>query len=145
MSRSTTSQRGVVTVELALMLPVLLLFLVVIVDLGLLLRDHQIISNAVREASRFSSLPKNEIGPNNSTSTSAGIKQYAVNYCNEERVAITTSDVTVNQDRDISVPGGRLKGSEITIQYTRPVLFLGGFGGAPTVTLGSSATFANLY
>lgn len=145
MSRVFGPERGAVAVELALMLPVLILFLVVIVDLGLLLREHQIISNGAREGARFSSLPKNAIGPNNSTTDSTGIKQYVVNYCAEEGVVITASDVTVSQDRDIIVPGGQLKGSEIKVEYNRPVLFLGGFGSAPTVTLGSIATFSNLY
>ena len=142
---SDRATKGVVAVEMALMLPIILLFLVIIVDLGILLRDHQIITNGVREGARFSSLQKNDIGSNNPAVTAATIKQYVINYCSEEGLSVPTAAVTVNQGRSIAITGGQLNGSEINITYDRPVLFLGAFGGAPTVTLRSGAIFSNLY
>lgn len=139
------SGRGMVAVELALTLPVLLLFAVVIVDLGLLLREHQIVSNAAREGARFSSLPKNRIGPTNPTASAAAIKQYVVQYCADNNLSISASEVNLNQNIDMSVSGGRVQASEVTVQASRQVLFLGGFGGPTNVTLRARSTFVNLY
>ncbi len=145
MMRGTRLQRGSMGVEMALTLPVLLLFLVVITDLGLMLRDHQVITNAAREGARFSALPKNYVSSTNPSASVNTIKQYVVDYCSEEGVTINTSDVAVDQTVTISVSGGVMGASRATVNLTRPTLFLGHFGGSSTVSLRSSSTFANLY
>ena len=146
MNRKKRSQKGAVAVELAVTLPVLLLFLVTIFDLGLLLRSHQVISNAAREGAHFSALPKNYVGVTNPSASLAAIRQHVVDYCAEEGVAIDSSEVSVDQTTQVNVTSGTVQGSTITVSVDRPLLFLRGFsGGSSTVTLGSEATFVNLY
>ncbi len=55
-------------------LSVLLVLLVVIVDLGLVLRAHQVVSDGSRGGARFSALPKNYIGTTNPSASSSAIK-----------------------------------------------------------------------
>lgn len=52
-----SSQRGAEIVELAIILPLLLLITAGIVDFGLLFRDYQIVTNAAREGARVRVLP----------------------------------------------------------------------------------------
>ena len=49
-------------VELALAIPLLTILLLTLADLGLLIREHQIIQTAVREGARFSALSENRLG-----------------------------------------------------------------------------------
>ena len=145
MNHKKRSQRGAAAVELAMTLPVLLLFLVVMVDLGLVLRAHQVISNGSREGARFSSLAKNYIGIVNPSASSSEIKQHVVDYCAEEGVTIDASNITLDQETEIALASGTVSGSTVSINVTRPVLFLGGFGGPQTISLRSESTFANMF
>jgi Flp pilus assembly protein TadG len=56
-ARRHSSERGAELVEFALALPMLLLVFAGIVDFGLLLQRHQVLSNAVREGARLAVLP----------------------------------------------------------------------------------------
>lgn len=145
MKTKRRDQRGAAAVELALTLPVLLLFLVVIFDLGLMLRTHQVISNGSREGARFASLPKNYIGVTNPSASVSAIKQFIVDYCAEEGVTINSSDITLDQTTPVNLATGSMEGSTVTVSLERPLLFLKGFGGAPTINLSSESTFVNLY
>ena len=54
---SATSERGAELVEFALALPLLLVVFGGIVDFGLMLQRHQVLSNAAREGARLAVLP----------------------------------------------------------------------------------------
>lgn len=135
-------EKGVVAIELALMLPVLLVFLVAIVDLGLLLREHQILQNAAREGARMSSLPRNDVDSNSSASL-ATIQQRVVDYLAEEGITIAVGDVTVNQNRLVTIGAISVTVSDVSVAYTRDPL-IGFLSGGP-VNLSAQATFRNLY
>ncbi len=143
--RSGSSEKGVATVELALMLPFLILFLVVIIDLGVILREHQVLSNAAREGARYSALPKAWIAPNNPTATEADIKNRVIEYCSQENITVNASQITVDQAFPIDVGGATLMGSRITVTVQRPLMFLGRFLGIPTVTMTGRSVFANTH
>jgi Flp pilus assembly protein TadG len=141
--RAGTGQKGVVAVELALMLPILLLFLAVTVDLGLLMREHQILQNAAREGARMSSLPRNQVGPWNPAADLDTIRQRVVDYLAEEGITISTADVDVVQDRLINLAATSVTASEVSVSYARDPLI--GFVLPGPVTLSGEAVFKNLY
>ncbi len=118
-SSTATRERGVVMVEFAMMLPLLVIIFVTIIDLGVLLHEHQVLQNAVREGARFSILPMNQIGPLNPTATVNGIKQRVIDYCEGENVTVLLGDITVSQQHPITVGADTIMATEVTVSYTR--------------------------
>jgi Flp pilus assembly protein TadG len=55
--RFARSERGAELLEFALVLPVLLLVLAGLLDMGLLFKDYEVVTNAAREGARMASLP----------------------------------------------------------------------------------------
>jgi Flp pilus assembly protein TadG len=134
-------EKGAIAVELALMLPLLLVFFVGIVDMGLLIREHQILQNAAREGARMSSLPRNQAAPQ-TTGSLATIQDRVVDYLAEEGITIVAADVTVSQNRDVFVNGVAVSVSDVSVSYVRAPLI--GLLSGP-VSLSAQATFRNLY
>ena len=54
-------QRGTALIEMALVLPLLTLLLIGIINMGLVIREHQVLQNAAREGARYSTLQANRI------------------------------------------------------------------------------------
>jgi Flp pilus assembly protein TadG len=54
---SLRSERGAELLEFALVLPVLLLVLAGILDMGFLFKDYEVLTNAAREGARMAALP----------------------------------------------------------------------------------------
>ena len=139
-------QRGTVLVEFAIVLPLLALILLVIVDLGLVLREHQILQNAAREGARFSSLPANWVSPKNPNATTASIQQVVINYLAQENISVTADQITVNQQYPINVGTSTVYGSHVTVSYIRSLLLPAvPLLPAGQVTLTGESTFRNLY
>ena len=138
--------RGAVIVELALMLPLLLLLFLGVVDLGLVIWEHQVVQNAARAGARFSSLPRNWIDPRNPGATIAQIEQRVIDYLQEEGITVGLGNISVTQSFPINVAGMTLSGSEVSVTYTRDLLFSGG-GLLPfaEVTLHGRSVFRNFY
>ena len=136
-------EHGAILVEMAFVLPILTLILVSIINLGLIVREHQLLQNAAREGARYSSLPPNQISMSSDPAARLqAIKQFVVSYAAEENIVINAGDVNVTQT--FSIPGGC--GSEIVVTYTRPTLLFG----KPFLPIGSlrltaRAIFHNLY
>ena len=137
------SQRGAVVVEMALILPFLLLLLVGTIDVSLLLREHQLLQNGAREGARISAQPANQVGPLNPTASLATIRQRVVDYLAEEGITILASDVTVNQGHTLIISGITVRASEVTVTYPRSPLI--GFLTPGPVTLSVRSVFRNLY
>ena len=142
-SGDKSGHNGAVLVEMAFMLPLLALIFLCIIDLGLVIREYQVLQNAAREAARFSAQPKNQIAmaPNPAAKLTE-IQQFAATYAAQENVSINLGDITVNQT--FAIPGNC--GSEITITYARSFFVLG-VPILPTgsVTLTGRSVFYNLY
>jgi Flp pilus assembly protein TadG len=115
-------------------------------DLGLVIRDHQVLQNAAREGARFSTLPANWVSPVNPNATVADIEQRVIDYLQQEGIAVGPGDITVNQTYPINVGVVTAWGSEVVVTYTRSFLIPGApllpFG---QVTLGGRSVFRNLY
>ena len=142
----SSPQKGAVLVELAIVLPLLVLLLLGAIDLGIVIREHQILQNAAREGARFSSLPRNWISPVNPNASEAQIKQRVIDYLAQENITVNAADITVDQQYPIVVGGLTLRGSRIAVTYNRQLLV----AGAPLlpfaqVTLAGQSVFRNLY
>lgn len=141
------NERGAVLVEFAIVLPLLTLLLLTVIDLGLVVRESQVIQNAAREGARFSALPVSWVDARNPVATQAAIRQRVTAYCLEEGVVVDPASVAVDQTYPIDVGGGvSALGSEVIVSYERPFLI----PGAPLlpfarVRLASRAVFRNLY
>ena len=145
-SSTATRERGVVMVEFAMMLPLLVIIFVTIIDLGVLLHEHQVLQNAVREGARFSILPMNQIGPLNPTATVNGIKQRVIDYCEGENVTVLLGDITVSQQHPITVGADTIMATEVTVSYTRQLLIAGApFLPVGDIVLSGNSVFRNFY
>jgi len=146
-SSNLQGQKGAVLIEYALMLPLIVLIFLAIINLGLVVHEHQVLQNAAREGARFSALPRNYVDPVlNPTGSLAEIKNRVVQYAALENVTITPDDVEVNQQFDIAAGAMTLHGSEVTITHERSLLLPGAgllpYGG---LTLSARAVFRNLH
>ena len=120
------AQGGASAVEFALVLPILLLLVFAILELGLLLYNKAVITNASREAARFGVVmrtPKH---------TSDEIEQKALDYCSNFLVSLSplnNPDPTfINPSVIIPIPGaGGSFGQPltVTVNYTFSGLGLG--------------------
>jgi len=136
--RTGRNEKGAILVETAFTLPIVALIMLIIIDGGLAIREHQLLQNAAREGARFASL---EDG-----TPEADIKQRVVNYCLEENIVVNPADVTVSAV-NIPVGGGIFaEATQVTVSYTKQMLILG----APllpsnTITLTGRSVFRNLF
>ena len=145
-SSTAVRERGVVAVEYAIMLPLLVICFLTIIDLGLVIHEYQILQNAAREGARFSSLPRNQIGPLNPMASVNAIKQRVMDYCDGGNITVPSADITVSQQHPITVGALTVMGSEVTISYTRSFLIAGApFLPVGDVVLSGRAVFRNLY
>jgi hypothetical protein len=156
-------QRGSVIVELALMLPLLAIFVLGATDLGLIIREHQVLQNAAREGARFSAQPANNIDTSNPTATANAIRDRVINYLAQERITIASTNCTANgteakrwdcgdiiirQQYQIPINPPTLidYGSSIEVTYNRSFLFKGGsLFNFNSVNLKGNSVFHNLY
>ncbi len=134
-------------IEYALMLPLLVLVFLAIINLGLVVHEHQILQNAAREGARFSALKRNQLDPEiNPTGSLAVIKNRVIEYGQRENITILPEQINVVQNWPIEAGPVTLSGSAVTIQYNRPLLLPGAgalpFGG---LTLTARAVFGNFY
>ena len=152
-------ERGAVIIELALILPFLVILFVTIIDLGLLIREYQIVQNGAREGARFSSLPQNCIscrpadcqgqppGCKTQTEIQTEIENRVIDYMSQEGITITASAITINQCFPMSVTVGgstvTVFASQVTVSYNRSLLIsVVGIGNA---TLTGRGVFRDLY
>ena len=150
--RSQHQQRGTALIEMAMILPLLTLLLVGIVNMGLMIREHQVLQNAAREGARYSTLQANRIDEAGDATAQAALltklKTRVQRYLAQERITIATSDVTINQNYTYTVAPspGTVTASQVTVSYSRamlmPTSFLWPFG---PVTLRGQAVFVNVY
>jgi len=132
---------------MAMILPLLTLLLVGIVNMGLMIREHQVLQNAAREGARYSTLQGNRI-TTAGDATEQAIKTRVQRYLAQEKITIALTDVTINQNYTYTVAPspGTVTASQVTVSYSRamlmPTSFLWPFG---PVTLRGQAVFVNVY
>lgn len=125
-------EEGSSFVELALVLPVLLLLFLGMIDFGLSYNTYITLSNGAREGARWISTNRTNV---------AGAR-------NRVLAEVARTDLT---DADVTITFSPAKSSyaqgdtvTITVAHTRPLAF-GVFTGVPSVTLRASSTMRVLY
>ena len=121
---SRSNSRGSIVVELALAVPLLAVLLLTIADLGLLIREHQILKTPMREGARFSAMAENRVDLSQDPAvTRYRIKQRVIDYL--EGFSIVSDDITIDQDYLMTTGGIVVVGSELVVTYNRTLLILG--------------------
>jgi Flp pilus assembly protein TadG len=141
-TRLIRDDRGTQIAELALVLP-LLLFLGLAVSEGAgMMRVHQVLNNAAREAAHASTLQENlgQIG---------ALQQIAIDYCARNGVTISANQVTVNQAVPIAMANGVfMVASRVQVSYPYSLTYmprLPFFNTPSSFTLAGAAEFRNFY
>jgi Flp pilus assembly protein TadG len=172
---ANSNDRGAVLVELALILPLLAILLLGIINMGLVVREHQVLQNAAREGARFSTLETNRMDTSDAPGTRADeIKDRVIVYlalhfadvsagnrqtitANQEYTyditiaGVDVGDLTIDQAFEIIIdptptPPKMESGSEVTVTYDRAVLIPGApFFPFNNITITGNAVFRNLY
>jgi len=113
-------QRGAASVEFAIILPLLIIIVFGIIDVGLLLYNKQVITNASREGAR------------------AGIARSTIpvavvvgNYCADRLIPDDGTSPTVN----VSGGGAFQNDLTVTVSYVHNFMFAGIIGLSPTITM----------
>ncbi len=105
--------RGTATVEMAIMLPFLLLVLLGVLELSVLIHDQSVITNASREGARYG------IAAVGGPQTDAAIQQWVSNYVQNRLISFSPATATTTITR-----GGSTAGSELRVRVNYPYSFL---------------------
>lgn len=148
-TRTMPKQQGTMLMELALLLPFLILILMLVLEGSQLVRTHVVLNNAAREGARLSVVQENQEKLPDVVRIPA-IKAAVVAYAAQNHVTITDADVDVNQTVTVPMPAGygALTASRVTVTNTYALGYLAVFTwlGIPgTYTLQGSAQFQNFY
>ncbi len=135
---------GAELIELAIVLPILLLCFAAIVDFGFLFQRYEAVTNAAREGARLSTLPNYTV---------ADIQSRVVSYLNAAGMTcpVPANCVTVNQSATRTlVPSGRvISVSEVMVTYPAGFSFIGpmagliGGSGPAAITLRATSIMRN--
>ena len=137
--RRRRSERGAELIELALVLPILLLVFAAIVDFALMFQRFLVVSNAAREGARIAVLPGY---------TLPDVQNRVTVYVREGIGDNTASPVTVLTPVSIDPPGATpaFAAARVTVTLTHTYLFLGpvsgffGGGSFSSITLAAGST-----
>ena len=116
-ARLRAQERGAELVEFALALPLLLVVFGGIIDFGLLLQRHQVLSNAAREGARLAVLPGYALGD-----VQARVQAYV-----REGIADNTATPVTTMANVTLTPGAgpSFEAAQVTVTYSEPFLVLG--------------------
>ena len=124
-----SSERGNALVETAITMPLLLLLMVGIFEVGRAYETWQVLCNAAREGARMSVTPSSD-----TPTTTALVRQY---MADGQLPQSNAAAVTVNKTATISVNGTNVGASQVTVDY--PFTFIMLQPVARLVVPGSSA------
>jgi Flp pilus assembly protein TadG len=139
--RRVRSERGAELIELAIVLPILLLVFVAIIDFGLVMQRFLTLNNAAREGARIAVLPGYS-----QTDVQTRVTQYVREGIGDNTASPTAVLTTVTIDPD--GPGGKpgFSAAQVTVTMTHSYLFLGpvsglfGGGSFSSITLTARST-----
>lgn len=139
LSRRLGSQRGAELIELALVLPILLLVFAAIIDFGLVMQRFLTLNNAAREGTRIAVLPGY---------TQTDVQNRVTQYVREGTGVATITPTTVLATVSIDPPGPTpaFPAAQVTVTMTHSYLFLGpvaallGGGSFSSITLTAQST-----
>jgi Flp pilus assembly protein TadG len=120
MRGSRRTERGAELIELAIVLPILLLCFAVIVDFGFLFQRYEAITNAAREGARLASLPNYTV---------ADVQSRIANYLAASGLSGGPLPY-VNQTATRTLPSGQtITVAEVVVWYPAGMAYLGPLAG----------------
>jgi Flp pilus assembly protein TadG len=143
MKRRTDSrqkQRGVIVVEMAMVVPILAILLLGTVQFGLVLREHQIVQNAAREGARFSSQQLISVSSARAP-TETEVRSLVRTYLRNENVTVSDADIAVERNYYLGASIGYC-GSRVRVTHTTAPVVGSGIWGNFTYT--AEAVFRNM-
>jgi len=140
------NERGATIVEAALVIPILLMFIIGILEFGRAYNEYQVVTNAAREAARYAVAPS--AGSSGQLPGTSAVQQVATDWLNSAGVTPSSAPaVTTNVPCGSftnPVTGNTITETCTTVSVTAPFSFLAPqllFGSnGPTVNLSSTAT-----
>ena len=136
--RRRTPETGAELIELALILPILLLVIAAIMDFGFLFLRYEVLTNAAREGARVGVLPGYQV---------VDVQGRVANYLVAGGLTAAAPAAAVVYGAEQLTPGGLTIGVvTVSVQYPSQFLFLGplaslvGGGAYATITLNASST-----
>jgi len=132
-------ERGAGLIELALVLPMLLLMFAAIVDFGLLFQRYAVISNAAREGARIAVLPGYS-----QTDVQNRVTQYVQQSTGDSTLSPTTTVTTVSIKPSGTAPA--FSAAQVNVSLTHSYLVIGpvsalfGGGSWTSITLNVRST-----
>lgn len=140
-------QRGTQVLELAIALPLLCFLAFLVTEAAALVRVHQVINNAAREAARISSLYEGNSVADVEGAARAYVTTYVPTACATNTDGNPVIDVTVDQTLEVD-PGGsfsNIKASRVTVTCNYRLVWVPPFFQVnPTIPLKGTAVFRNL-
>jgi Flp pilus assembly protein TadG len=132
--RRLSSQRGAELIEFALILPVLLVVMAGILDMGFLFKDWEVVTNAAREGARAAALPGWV-----TSDVELRVNKYLAGGGLEGAATTTVAPVTV------TVGARTINAVKVTVSYPHAYLILGPVvqmiqGSVADITLKAAAT-----
>src|SRR5262245_15118024 len=121
--RQLNKERGTAAVELAIILPLLAILLLGTMEVGSIARDYQVLQNAAREGARISA--------NQAMSAAAKataiqtIQDRVIAYLANENITVQRANITVDQNYLVTIGTLTVKGSRVTVAYSRPLMLPG--------------------
>lgn len=134
-----SSQRGAALVEMAIVMPILLLMVAGIAESGLLFRSFEVAANAAREGARLAALPGNE--QNDYASVRVRVNNYLLDARATGPRDLTPPVVAFAQESIAVAPGVAANGVRVTVTYRYDCLFLGPVAGLLNGTFTNTITF----
>jgi Flp pilus assembly protein TadG len=116
------SDRGAELIELAVVLPILLVVFAAIVDFGFLFQRYEVITNAAREGARLGVLPGYS-----TTDVQNRVSQYLT--ASGMNAGAATITVTFNPAQAISPGGPTIGVVDVLVEYPSPYAVLGPIAG----------------
>jgi Flp pilus assembly protein TadG len=118
---SRRRDRGQAAVELALGLPLLCLFLLGVVQVGLVVRDHLVAGLAAREAARAASVAAEPVAAGVRAATAAGLDPDRASVSISESAGRVTATVVDRVPPDVPLVGALIGDVEIRASVTMAV------------------------
>jgi Flp pilus assembly protein TadG len=132
-----SDEEGASLIEMALVLPLLLLVFAGIVDFGLVFQRYEVVTNAAREGARIAILPGYTAGD-----VTARVQTYIAQGLNMTQAQVSSATSVDVQAVSIAPGGGpAFTAAQVTVVYTHTYLILGPITG---LIGGGSFTTLNL-
>jgi Flp pilus assembly protein TadG len=120
-TRRRRSERGAELIELAIVLPILLIIIAAIFDFGFLFQRYESLTNAAREGARIATLPNY---------TASDVQARVASYLDATGMPSAAAAITVVYSNQPVSPGGpTISVATVTVTYPAGMGYLGALAG----------------